>query len=146
MTLAARVFVVALALVPLTAGTAAANPPSSVSQYIEPTPSAGGKAPGNRTAPLSRVSASALGAASRSVASALKEVATSTALGAPNASLSVPKSARISPNDSSFTGSLKEMGSSILGSGGSGIGLLAGLTVIAAAVALTARKKNRPSS
>ena len=99
MTSGARVFVVALvfALVPLAAGTAGAttlsDPPSSVSQYIEIPPSAGGKI-GNKAAPLSQVSARALSATGNSAASALRDVATSTALGAPNATLSLSKSGR----------------------------------------------------
>ena len=151
MTSGARVFVVALvfALVPLAAGTAGAttlsDPPSSVSQYIEIPPSAGGKI-GNKAAPLSQVSARALSATGNSAASALRDVATSTALGAPNATLSLSKSGRISPKDASFVGSLKEMGSSVLGGGGSALGLLAGLTIIAAGVASMARRKNRPTS
>ena len=151
MTSGARVFVAVfvLTLFPLAAGAAGAatlsDPPSAVSQYIEIPPTAGGNTSG-KAAPLSRVSARALSATSKSVGSALRDVATSTALGAPNTTLSLPNSARISPKDASFVGSMKEMGSSILGGGGSAIGLLAGLAVIAAAVALMARRKNSPTS
>ena len=155
MTLIARLSVAVLvfALASSAAGGAGAatlsNPPSAVDQYVEILPSGDGSAnPGNTITPLSHYASRALAATDRSTAAALREVATSSAFGAPEAKLALPKSARATSAlpGASFAGSLKEMGSSLLGGGGSAIGLLAGLAVIAAAVALMARRKNSPTS
>ena len=156
MTLIARLSVAVLvfALASSAAGGAGAatlsNPPSAVDQYVEILPSGDGSAnPGNTTTPLSHYASRALAAMTdRSTAAALRELATSSAFGAPEAKLALTKSARVSSAlpGASFAGSLKEMGSSILGGGGSAIGLLAGLMVITAGVALMARRKNRPTS
>ena len=153
MTLSARVLVAAfvLALVPLAAGAAGAatlsDPPSAVSQYIEIPPTAGGNpAPGNKTASLSPSAARALEGANQPLAAALTEVGTSAGLGA--STLALPKSARISPKQvgASFVGSLKEMIGSLVGGGDRPLGLLVGLLVISGAVAVMARRKNRPAS
>jgi hypothetical protein len=149
LSVAVLVFALAFSAAGVAGAATLSNPPSAVDQYVEILPSGDGSAtPGKTTTPLSHDASHALAATDRSTAAALREVATSSAFGAPEAKLALPKSARASSAlpSASFVGSLKEMGSSILGGGGSAIGLLAGLAVIAAAVALMARRKNSPTS
>jgi hypothetical protein len=154
-TLAARIFVTAfvIALVPLATGTAGAatlsDPPSAVSQYIEYPPTGDGNTTlGNKKTSLSQSSARALETANRSAAAALRDAATSMALGAPKTDLVLSSSARtgLKPTDTSFAGSLKEMGASLFGDGGRVLGLLAGLAVISAAATLSAGRKRRSTS
>jgi len=142
-----------LALAFLTAGVAGAatlsDPPSSVDQYVEVVPTGDGNAtPGDKTTPLSRGSARALETVDQSVAAALKKVATSSALGAPEAKLAPKGSTRVSAKlpEASFIGSLKEAGGSLLSGGGRLLGLLVGLAVISLATAAFARRKNRSAS
>jgi len=154
LTLIARLSVAVLvfALASSAAGGAGAatlsNPPSAVDQYVEILPSGDGSAnPGNTITPLSHYASRALAATDRSTAAALREVATSSAFGAPKA-LALSKGARESSAlpAASFAGSLKEVGESLLGGGGGLLGLLLGLAVISVAAAVMARRKNRPAS
>ena len=167
MTLAARVLVASfvLALASLAAGAVGAatlsDTPSDADQYVEVVPTGDGNAtptPRDKTTPLSRGSAQALEATDKPAAAALKKVATSSAFGAPETKLVLPKSAQASPKlpnasfsspklpNASFAGSLKEMGGSLLSGGGRPLGLLVGLAFISAAAAVMARKKNRSAS
>jgi|GEM_PF-3368509 len=150
LTSAARLLVAALvlALASLTAGAAGAatlsDTPSAVDQYVEFVPTGNGNAtPGDRTTPLSRGSARALETVNRPLAAALREVATSSAFGAPEAKLAPTGSARVSPTlpGASFAASLKEMCESLLGGGRRSLGLLVGLAIISVAAALIARNK-----
>ncbi|MHB8059227.1 MAG: hypothetical protein ACYDHO_00110 [Gaiellaceae bacterium] len=93
--------------------------------------------------PLSQASNNALGSASQADAAALKEVASSVALGAPNVKLNLSKGAKVGPMPAggSFVGSLGEMGKSL--GGARSLVFLAGLAIVSAAVALAGRRKTR---